>query len=79
MMNNDGLWLVVVDNADDNPLMYSDLNLARYLLSYPHGRIIATKRNRQIAISMMENHGAVEVPKIEPNESELLSTKARGA
>jgi Tfp pilus assembly protein PilF len=72
MVNDVGPWLMIVDNADDNHLMYSGPNLARYLPNCPHGRIIATTRDRQIAISMTENRGTVEVPKMEPNESEQL-------
>jgi Tfp pilus assembly protein PilF len=75
MMNDVGPWLMIVDNADDNHLMYSDPNLARYIPICPHGCIIATTRDRQIAVSMTESRGAVEVPKMEPSESDQLVNK----
>jgi hypothetical protein len=70
-----GHWLMIVDNADDNELMYGGRggpNLARYLPTCPHGRIVATTRDREIAISMTAIRGAIEVPKMEPNECEQL-------
>ncbi|PMD45763.1 hypothetical protein L207DRAFT_259727 [Hyaloscypha variabilis F] len=67
-----GPWLMIVDNADDNDLMYSGPNLARYLPTCSHGRIVATTRDREIAISMATIRGAIEIPKMEPNECEQL-------
>lgn len=81
-----GQWLMVIDNADDARLFFSQVekapestkmpsssgNLGRYLPECAHGSILITTRNKQIGSRLIKEGSPIEVKRMDDNESEQL-------
>jgi Tetratricopeptide repeat len=80
-----GRWLMVIDNADDTQVFFGSphqlekdgtpaqaANLARYLPECPHGSILVTSRNKQAGSRLTQGNRAIEVSKMDEDESDQL-------
>ncbi|KAK3360381.1 hypothetical protein B0T25DRAFT_473595 [Lasiosphaeria hispida] len=82
---NCGRWLMVIDNADDTQVFFSqpvdpeiagtsgqDGNLGRYLPECAHGAILVTTRNKQTGLRLTQGKPPIEVGKMNEGESSQL-------
>ncbi|KAK0725411.1 hypothetical protein B0H67DRAFT_641836 [Lasiosphaeris hirsuta] len=80
-----GKWLMVIDNADDTQVFFSqpaeptntgisnpDSNLARYLPECAHGVILTTTRNKQTGSRLTYGKGFIDVGRMDEDESDQL-------
>ncbi|KAK2598195.1 hypothetical protein QQS21_005672 [Conoideocrella luteorostrata] len=84
---DNGQWLMVIDNADDGKLFcgqskcatdddpHINENLAQYVPECGHGKVLATTRNKQVAVKLSKSIRTVEIHKMDESESiQLLGT-----
>ncbi|KAK3332561.1 hypothetical protein B0T19DRAFT_415984 [Cercophora scortea] len=76
-----GRWLLVIDNADDAQLFFSpndaeqaghEGNLARYIPDCTHGAILVTTKNKEAGLKLTRGKHLIEVGKMNQDEAELL-------
>lgn len=73
-----GVWLIVLDNADDDTLFFDlDSNLVEFLPQVQHGSILLTSRNRLAATNLVgdSNHVIIIEPMTDDEGLALLRTK----
>jgi len=84
----DSLWLMIVDNADNADLLFSsaELETQRPMIDYFPKRLqsqkllLFTTRNRSVGQDLADGGRVVEVPPFSPQEAmELLQSKANSA
>lgn len=70
-----GDWLLIIDNADDQDLLFGDTALSDYLPSSRRGSILFTTRNREAAVRLsIPGQGNITTGEMSRNESlELLA------
>ncbi|KAL2197216.1 nucleoside phosphorylase domain-containing protein [Corynascus similis CBS 632.67] len=87
-----GRWLMVIDNADDVQVFFTQQkrladgsssghegNLGRYIPECSHGTILITTRNRQTGSKLTKGKRLIEVGEIDEEETaELLRTRLDG-
>jgi hypothetical protein len=70
-----GHWLMVLDNADDNNVFFDTVientPLADYLPQTPNGSILVTSRNSMAAQNLVGSH-VIPVEPMSPNEALIL-------
>ncbi|OIW22782.1 hypothetical protein CONLIGDRAFT_664815 [Coniochaeta ligniaria NRRL 30616] len=80
-----GLWLMVIDNADDTQLFFGQQgasengsasghegDLGRYLPECSHGTILITTRNMQTGLKLTKGKRPIEVEKMDGDETTQL-------
>ncbi|KAL6907153.1 P-loop containing nucleoside triphosphate hydrolase protein [Trichoderma evansii] len=85
---NESRWIMIVDNADDNELFFSqkkkvvsatethlvseDDKLVHYLPNCGNGCMLFTSRNRETAVDLSQGKDPIEVPSMTANEAYQL-------
>ena len=74
-----GLWLLIIDNADDINVLYKradkELPLVDYLPASCKGSIIFTTRNRKAAVKQAGNN-IIEVGEMNPADAKEVLKKS---
>ncbi len=67
-----GLWLLVVDNADDSDILFGSTDtgdgISEYLLESDNGITLFTTRSREVAVSVTGND-VIELHEMDPSEA----------
>ncbi|KAL8660631.1 MAG: hypothetical protein Q9202_006376 [Teloschistes flavicans] len=74
-----GKWLLIVDNADDEEILFGGSSYSRRITDYlpqsENGRILFTTRHRGIAVSLARNK-VVEVQEMDQEEATVFLTNS---
>ncbi len=67
-----GLWLMIIDNADDAQLFGQAGGLGQHIPECSHGAVLITTRNKQAGLALAKGKPPTEVRTMDEDESEQL-------